>query len=443
MHHPVPLPEANFAANFFLFSRLRRIEGRLQRLIEPNGPGLSLSCRADDLDLRRGDPHIFRQTLGAKLGNGLHHGLRRTSSHEEEVTVLGGQNGQLPLIDRVGVHDDEALPGLAEDLRQGDRRHRAAADQIGKEISRSHGRKLVRITDQNQACLLRQGFQQAVHQKHVHHGHLIDDQRVAVQGLALVALKIHLPGLWRDLCFQKAVNGGRITSRQLRQAFCGPSRGRGQKGLSLQPVKEGQDPRQGCGLACTGSAGQNHDLSLGSQADGLLLLLGVGDVVFRLHGGNGSLRVMQDRRRCRGHAANALGDLALGLIILRQIDRRQTRDLVQLHTAQLRQPLQSSTDRRRVQIQQRGRRFRQLVQGQKGMAVVEVIPQFKNDRRLHPAIIVAVKAQLQRQRVGGGKGRAELRQRQEIGIVAEALHSAVAVNAVEAHGDLCRDAVGR
>ena len=77
------------------------------------------------------------------------------------------------------------------------------------------------------------------------------------------------------------------------------------------------------------------------------------------------------------------------------------------------------------------------------MAVVEVIPQFKNDRRLHPAIIVAVKAQLQRQRVGGGKGRAELRQRQEIGIVAEALHSAVAVNAVEAHGDLCRDAVGR
>ena len=363
MHHPVSLPEANFAANFFLFSRLRRIEGRLQRLIEPNGPGLSLSCRADDLDLRRRDPHIFRQSFDTKLGNGLHHCLRCTSAHEEEIPILGGQNGQLPLIDRVGVHDDEALPGLSEDLRQGDGMHHAATNQVGKEISRSYGRELIRVADQNQVRLLRQGFKQAVHQEHVHHGHLIDNQRITVQRLALVALKGHLPCFGRDLRFQESVDGGCITSRQLRQAFCSATRRRRKEGLSLQTVKERQYSRQRRGLACTGAAGQNHDLSLGSQADSLFLLLGIDDVVFRLHGGNGGISMMQNRRCRRNHAANTLGDLALGLIILRQINRRQTRDLVQLHTAQLRQPLQSGTNRRPVQIQQRCRRFRQLVQG--------------------------------------------------------------------------------
>ena len=75
------------------------------------------------------------------------------------------------------------------------------------------------------------------------------------------------------------------------------------------------------------------------------------------------------------------------------------------------------------------------------MAVAEVMAQLKKDAGFDTACIVAVEAQLQRQRIRGGKTGAELRLRQKIGVFMYQLHRLLPVGTVELHGDLRRDMV--
>ncbi len=154
---------------------------------------------ADDLNFPGGDMHILRQTARAELTDGLHELRGRAAAQEEAVAVLCGQNGQLAAVDGVGVHDDEALPGLPENFRQADGRDDAAADEVGKQVARADARQLVRVADEHKAGLLRQRLEQTVHEQHVDHGHLVHDDGVAFQRLVLIAGEEHLAVFWRDL----------------------------------------------------------------------------------------------------------------------------------------------------------------------------------------------------------------------------------------------------
>ena len=159
--------------------------------------------------------HILRQTARAELTDGLHELRGRAAAQEEAVAVLCGQNRQLAAVDGVGVHDDEALPGLPENFRQADGRDDAAADEVGKQVARADARQLVRVADEHKAGLLRQRLEQTVHEQHVDHGHLVHDDGVAFQRLVLIAGEEHLAVFGRDLRLEQAMDGRGVAAGQL------------------------------------------------------------------------------------------------------------------------------------------------------------------------------------------------------------------------------------
>ena len=71
---------------------------------------------------------------------------------KKKVPVRRREHGQLALIDRVGVHDDQAPLRLPENFRQTDGLYHAAADEVGKHVSRADRRQLIRVADQQQAA---------------------------------------------------------------------------------------------------------------------------------------------------------------------------------------------------------------------------------------------------------------------------------------------------
>ena len=155
------------------------------------------------------------------------------AAHEEKVAGNGFQLRQLPPVDPVGVHDDQALLGLAENLRQPHRRQLSAAEHVAEGKAGTHRGKLVRITHQNQPLSLGDGLEQGIEQFYIHHGHLVHDHRVRFQGVILVPDEEHFPGVLIDAGFQQPVDGGGVLPRYLRQPLGGPACGSGQQAAKL------------------------------------------------------------------------------------------------------------------------------------------------------------------------------------------------------------------
>ena len=132
------------------------------------------------LDLFRRNAHVFGQSCGAQVPNELDHVLLGGPAHEEEVAFYIFQVRHFAPVDSVGIHYDQALLGLPEDLRQAHGRQRAAAQHIAEGAPRSHRRQLVRVSHQNQALSLGDGPQKAVQQPDIHHGHLVHNHRVGL-----------------------------------------------------------------------------------------------------------------------------------------------------------------------------------------------------------------------------------------------------------------------
>ena len=100
----------------------------------------------------------------------------------------------------------------------------------------------------------------------VHHGHLIDDDHVRVQGILLVALKSHtcrgaaLPLLIQPRPageLQQPVNGPGLVARGLGHALGGAPGGGRQKDLHLPHLEVADDDVDRGGLAGAGAAGDD------------------------------------------------------------------------------------------------------------------------------------------------------------------------------------------
>ena len=104
------------------------------------------------------------------------------AAQEKEVGTLVVQVGEAPLVDAVGVHDDGAPGGLAEDFGEADHGDPAAADEVGEEIARPHAGQLVRVAHQHQAAVPPQGGEQGPHEGDIHHGRLVHNDRVHRRG---------------------------------------------------------------------------------------------------------------------------------------------------------------------------------------------------------------------------------------------------------------------
>ena len=141
----------------------------------------------------------------------------------------------------MGVHDDEALLGLAENFRQPHRGQHLAAEHVAEGETGAHRGQLVRVAHQHQTLALGDGQQQTVEKLHVHHGHLIHDDGVGLQGMVLIPDEDHLARAGIDIGLQQAVDGGSLLPRHLRQTLGGAARGGCQNAAQTHLAKEGED----------------------------------------------------------------------------------------------------------------------------------------------------------------------------------------------------------
>ncbi len=127
------------------------------------------------------------------------------------------------LIDSMGVDNDIALRRLPEDLRQPHHRKPAGIYDILQHASGPHRGKLIHISHQNQPCPHGDRQQQRVDQIDIHHGHLIDDHHILIQGMLRVSPKL-APALLTPSAadFQKPVDRLGFTAGGLRHPLGRP-----------------------------------------------------------------------------------------------------------------------------------------------------------------------------------------------------------------------------
>ena len=108
---------------------------------------------------------------------------------EKEIAALIVHKQRMPLQDPVGIHDNIALAGLPEHMLQHDRVKSLRLDQILQDTARPDTGKLIHIPHQDQTGSLGHRLQKSVKEIHIHHGHLIYNDDIRLQGVILPPLK--------------------------------------------------------------------------------------------------------------------------------------------------------------------------------------------------------------------------------------------------------------
>ncbi len=133
----------------------------------------------------------------------------------------------------MSIYDNIAGGRLAENLRQHHGIADMRTDDIAEHASRPHTGELILVPHQYQPCPDRNRPQQGVHQRNIHHGHLIHNQNVRFKRVFLILLKSR--AVCRDAArFQHTVYGPRRKPRRLAHPFCRPPCRRSQK--NVQPL---------------------------------------------------------------------------------------------------------------------------------------------------------------------------------------------------------------
>ena len=207
--------------------------------------------------------------------------------------------------------------GLAEHLGQTDDRHRPGIDQIGQELARPDRGQLIHVADEDHRAVAWHGLEQLAGQRHIDHRALVGDEQIAVQWRILLALelaccRIHL---------QQSVDGLGLQARRLRQPLGSASSGSAQQGVDLLGAQDRQDGIDQRRLAHSRAAGDDEQLGLQRQGNGVLLTGGQVDAQLALHPRDGLVGVS-----CRpgglacGQALDLVGDRALSLVQRREED---------------------------------------------------------------------------------------------------------------------------
>jgi hypothetical protein len=155
------------------------------------------------------------------------------------------------LVDAVRVHDDSACGGLPEHLGQAHHRDGSAGDHVSQDLAGADRRQLIDIADDEQGRLVRDRFDQRIHQQHVDHRGLVDNQQIAVEWVGVVAPEAAALGI----DFEEAVDGLGLQAGGLVHALGGAAGGRAgallSGGYEASVVKAAPDGGRG-GLAGAG-----------------------------------------------------------------------------------------------------------------------------------------------------------------------------------------------
>jgi hypothetical protein len=130
------------------------IESFLEREIKILGSDLATVHRTQHLYVLHGiEPEVAWNPLAAQMYDSVERLQRIFSTNKVEILFLAAvaaQVGKASLADEVCVCNDPASAGLAKYLCQTDYREPARFDNIGKDVSGTHGRELVGIANQDQ-----------------------------------------------------------------------------------------------------------------------------------------------------------------------------------------------------------------------------------------------------------------------------------------------------
>lgn len=89
----------------------------------------------------------------------------------------------------MGVDDNGALPGLAEDFTERHDGDDTRIDDVLQDVPGTDGRKLVHVPHEDQGGPSGNGLEEVMHEDRVDHGSLVDDEKIHVEGRVLVFLK--------------------------------------------------------------------------------------------------------------------------------------------------------------------------------------------------------------------------------------------------------------
>ena len=261
LHHLVARAPAADASRCVLPGR---VEGALQHRVELLGAHLAPVHGGDDLDVFHG---IEAEAPGNAFGHERQDGFRNDPGvaffDEVEIVFIRSRLAQRHLsgIDAVGVDDDAAALGLAEDFVQDHHRYQARGDDIRQHAPRAHRRQLVHVAHQHQGGARGQGPDEVVHQDGVDHRGFVHHQQVGFQRVLGIALEAPLPGTE----LQQAVYRARLGPGAFGQALGGSACGGGQADPVPETLVNVQDRPDDGGFARSRTAG-DHQHAAGESA---------------------------------------------------------------------------------------------------------------------------------------------------------------------------------
>ena len=280
---------------------------------------------------------------------------------------------------------------------------------------------------------------QRLHQQHVDHRGLVDDEQVAAERVRLVALEAAV----LRVSLEQAMDGLRLDAGGLGQALGGSARGRAERDVDALGHEHPEDRVDQRGLADTRAAGDDQGLARDGEAQGFpparrereaAALLQPRDGPVDVEGGPGWLP------GCKG--LQALGDVPLGPVQACQEDAAAFPDRVGHHGALLQLERQRVREPVGCHLEQLGAGAQQVVLGQAAVALVQGLRKRVTHPGADPHHGVLGDAEFGRDLVGGLEADAADVAREAVRVLADDRHGLGAVGLVDAHRPARADAMG-
>ena len=366
--------------------------------------------------------------------------LRVVGLDEVEIAPgLGaGQVGHLAAVDPVRAGDDPAGRRLAEDLGQPHHRHRPRTDQVRQHLAGPNRRELIHVAHHQQGgrCGDRPG--QRVHQLHIDHGGLVDDQQIAFQGV--IGSAPEPAGARIDL--QQAMDRSGLEPARLAHPLRRPpGGGRAQDRYPLGG-EDGEDCPHDRRLADAGPAGDHQQLRGKGKADRLALALGERHADSPLDPGDGFFRL--DRRpgqRAGRDRPQPFGDAALGVVEAGEEDAVRLADAIGDHRAVGQLQIERGADQCLRHLEQALRERDQFRDRQAAMALVHRLGEGVADAGADADHRGLLNAEAGGDGIRGLEADAAYVARDPVRVLAHHLDSAGPVGLEDAHGASRADAV--
>ena len=255
-----------------------RVHLLLEELVQALDAERALPLRGHDLDVEGIHAEVARELVQHEGGDRCEDLIRCLTLDEEEVLRALAEVDRLAFIDFMGVYDDVRRGGLAEDVAELDGPDHAGGDDVAEDIAGTDRWQLVRVTDHDEAGAAVDGLQEGVHEEDVDHGHLVDDDDVALERIVFVALEVtaHLVAtvfvlVRAALVLEEAVDRGGRPAGGLGHALRGAA-GRGTEQDGLPFIREHADNGvDGRGFSGTRAAGDDEEAGVAGGEYGVAL----------------------------------------------------------------------------------------------------------------------------------------------------------------------------